>query len=131
MIRSFRAAVFIAVLGPCSLVACGAQEDTSSAQSNTFELSEADMIANGREIVELQCMTCHAVGTADRSPRSDAPPLRTVLAIYPPEALAEDFREHIHVGHPDMPDFDFGPIGTDHVLAYLKSIQTNGSGPEN
>ena len=130
MIRPIRAAVFFAVLGGGGLVACGVEEDLNGLQSNAFELSEADMIANGREIVELQCMTCHAVGTDDRSPRSDAPSLRTVLDNYAPEALAEDFREHIHVGHPDMPDFDFGPIGTDHVLAYLKSIQATDTDPD-
>ena len=27
------------------------------------------------------------------------------------------------MGHPDMPDFEFGPKGTDEVVAYLKSIQ--------
>ena len=39
------------------------------------------------------------------------------------EALADDFREHIHVGHPDMPDFDFSPVEVDAVLAYLTSTQ--------
>lgn len=83
------------------------------------------MIESGREIVEAQCVTCHATGVESDSPRPDAPPLRTILADYPADALAEDFREHVHVGHEDMPDFDFGPLGTDHVLAYLQSIQVS------
>ncbi len=105
------------------LSACEPQNNSIEEETDTFELSETEQIESGREIVEMQCAFCHAVGTDDQSPRMDAPPLRTVLAGYPPDALAEDFREQVHIGHPDMPDFDFGPIGTDHVLAYLISIQ--------
>ena len=124
MTSSIRITAFIAAIGMCSLTACGAGGDASEDPSDTLELSNAAMIESGREIVKVQCATCHAIGKDDQSPRLDAPPLRIVLANYAPEALAADFREHIHVGHPDMPDFDFGPLGTDHVLAYLKSIQS-------
>lgn len=84
---------------------------------------EAERIAEGRMIVEANCASCHSTDVSGISPREDAPPLRTVLASYNAESLADDFRESIHVGHPDMPDFDFGPKGTDEVIAYLKSIQ--------
>jgi hypothetical protein len=30
---------------------------------------------------------------------------------------------HGKVGHPDMPQFHFGPLGADVLLTYLKSIQ--------
>ena len=115
----------LAVTGSLALglSACDSTENSIDNLSDTFELSEIEMIESGRDIVEAQCISCHAIGLRDTSPRPDAPPLRTVLASYPPDVLAEDFREQVHVGHPDMPDFDFGPIGTDHVLAYLISIQ--------
>ncbi len=128
--RSTRIAYLIAVIGTLALAGCGSQDDRTENQPDTFELSQFEMIENGREIVETQCATCHATGTDDESPRPDAPPLRIVLANYAPEALADDFRELVHVGHPDMPDFDFGPIGTDHVLAYLVSIQDTPSDTE-
>ena len=86
---------------------------------------EAAQIAEGFAIVQANCESCHAIGATGESTRSDAPPLRTVLTNYNAESLADDFREHIHVGHPDMPDFDFGPKGTDEVIAYLKSIQVS------
>lgn len=120
MTRSIRVATLVAMLG---VSACQLQDEPAKSHADTFELSEADIIESGREIVEAQCMSCHAIGMNDQSPRADAPPLRTVLANYAPDVLAEDFREHVYVGHPDMPDFNFGPIGTDHVLAYLISIQ--------
>ena len=84
---------------------------------------EAALVENGRDIAEMHCAFCHAIGSEGDSPRADAPPLRTVLADYDPDALAYDFREGLDVGHPDMPDFNLGPKGTDSILAYLVSIQ--------
>jgi len=98
------------------LVACQSQEPATPP-------GQAEQIAEGLSIVEANCASCHAIGISGKSPRSDAPPLRSVLSNYNAESLADDFRESIHVGHPDMPDFDFGPKGTDEVIAYLKSIQ--------
>lgn len=123
-------AALAAALAGLGLVSCGAQIDSVGDETDSFELSEIEMIENGAEIVETQCSFCHAVGVTGQSPRADAPPLRTVLADYPADVLAEDFREQVHVGHPDMPDFNFGPIGTDHVLAYLQSIQDPEAGVE-
>jgi mono/diheme cytochrome c family protein len=79
-------------------------------------------IADGRDIVVHQCSNCHGLDQ-DASLRTDAPPLRYVLSVYPPESLAEDFRAGIHVGHEDMPDFVFGDLGIDVLLSYLVSIQ--------
>ncbi len=102
---------FVPLLG-----ACQPQTDLKSP-------GEAELISEGRAIVAANCSSCHNFELTGDSPREDAPPLRTVLADYNAESLADDFRESIHVGHPDMPDFDFGPKGTDEVVAYLKSIQ--------
>lgn len=79
-------------------------------------------IADGRAIAETHCAVCHGLDQ-DANPRGDAPPLRYVLSLYSPENLAEDFRSGIHVGHEDMPDFVFGDLGMDVLLAYLVSIQ--------
>ena len=84
--------------------------------------TDADSIADGREIAVTQCSSCHALDQ-ETSPRPGPPPLRYVLSIHNPESLAEDFRAGIHVGHPDMPDFEFGDLGMDVLLSYLISIQ--------
>ncbi|MEO0981109.1 MAG: cytochrome c [Pseudomonadota bacterium] len=104
------------------LAACG-QGQSAPVEEAPAPSDSADLIADGREIVEAQCVLCHATGVEGESPRTDAPPLRTVLARFDAEALADDFREGIHVGHEDMPDFEFGPRGVEAVLAYLVSIQ--------
>ena len=86
-------------------------------------------IADGRDIAVHQCSNCHGLDQ-DPSLRTDAPPLRYILSVYPPESLAEDFRAGIHVGHEDMPDFVFGDLGIDVLLSYLVSIQeTPPAGP--
>jgi len=79
--------------------------------------------ADGRALAESQCSACHAIGAAGASPRPDAPPLRTVLARYPAEPLADAFMEGLKVGHPDMPAFALTPIEADSLIAYLKTIQ--------
>ncbi|WP_409432125.1 c-type cytochrome [Litorimonas sp. RW-G-Af-16] len=106
----------MSALSLTALSACQ-QEDTPPQQFDPA------FIEIGREIAQTQCVSCHSIGQSGDSPRSDAPPLRTVLGIYNAESLADDFREHIHVGHPDMPDFDFTVKETEGLLAYLTSIQ--------
>lgn len=86
-------------------------------------------IADGREIAVHNCSNCHGLDQA-ASLRTDAPPLRYILSVYPAASLAEDFRAGIHVGHEDMPGFVFGDLGMDVLLSYLVSIQeTPPAGP--
>ena len=114
-----------------ALAACGQNEPApmteSSETANLTEPDRAAQISDGLAIVEANCTSCHAVHTNDESPRTDAPPLRTVLKDLSPEALEDDFREGIHVGAVDMADFDLGPRGTSAVVEYIKSIQTSAS----
>lgn len=125
-----RLAALMGSMALIGLAACGApaqDEPEATAPAQSAEMDEAALIENGREIVEMQCAFCHAVRPGTASPRADAPSLTMVLEDYDPDALADDFREGIHVGHPDMPDFNLGPIGTDSVLAYLVSIREPGN----
>ncbi len=84
--------------------------------------SDPESISDGEKIAISHCAICHGPGQQD-SLRADAPPLRHVLSLYAPESLSEDFRAGIHVGHEAMPDFVFGDLGMDVLLAYLVSIQ--------
>lgn len=104
-----------------------AETDTETKVETQSELKEGEFdtsfLEMGQQIAKTRCAFCHAAGPTGTSPRADAPPLRTVLANYNTSALADDFREHIHVGHPDMPDFGFTVKQTEGLLAYLTSIQ--------
>lgn len=86
-------------------------------------IEDIDLAETGREIAESQCAPCHAIERTGDSPNPDAPPLRTVLADFDIEALATDFREHIQLGNEAMPEFDFDPIATDALMAYLLTIE--------
>lgn len=113
MIKKLTAASLASLI---MLAACSQPKPTTETPSNP-------LIAEGKALVAENCVSCHVLGQDQAPIRADAPPLSLVLANYNPESLADDFREGIHVGHPDMPDFDFGARGTDAVIAYLQSIQ--------
>lgn len=80
-------------------------------------------IEDGRAIAEEQCGRCHAPGAEGDSPRTDAPPFRTILSRYRADTLTEELISGIKLGHPDMPLFELNPQGVDDLVAYLKSIQ--------
>jgi mono/diheme cytochrome c family protein len=83
-----------------------------------------EQIERGKRIVELQCISCHAVHADDKSRNPNAPALRTLAERYPVTGLEEAFALGIMTGHPGMPDFRFGRDQIRDILAYLGSIQT-------
>ncbi|MBD3768985.1 MAG: hypothetical protein IE925_02480 [Rhodobacterales bacterium] len=120
-------------LVPLALVACaqtppGVTEEIEEIEVSPEEnlgltgLPVAEEIELGRQIASSQCADCHGLDKED-SRRPEAPALRHVLADYDGDALAEDFRDGLKVGHPEMPQFQFGPKSTDLLLSYLISIQ--------
>lgn len=79
-------------------------------------------VAHGKALVELNCATCHAIGTTDRSTHSKAPPFRELSKRYPLDALEEAFAEGIVTGHPDMPEFTASPEQIADILAYIGTL---------
>jgi len=116
--------ICVAVVALCL---CGCGKSETSAPTDSFDNA---LVSMGRDIAKAECAVCHNVELNGTSPRADAPPLRSVLNQLNISALADDFREHMHVGHPDMPDFEFTVKQTEGLLAYLVSIQDNASGKE-
>lgn len=91
------------------------------------DLSDAQALADdGRDIAEAQCASCHAVGSYGASPNPAAPTFRTILSRYHADVLEQELIEGIRVTHP-MPTFQFNPQGVDALIAYLNSIQEDGS----
>jgi mono/diheme cytochrome c family protein len=75
-------------------------------------------VAHGKALVEVNCASCHGVGSTDKSSHSDAPLFRILSKRYPLDALEEAFAEGISTGHPDMPEF----MATRSRLAPLSRI---------
>jgi cytochrome c len=88
------------------------------------EEATPEQIDAGRRIVELQCISCHAIRSSDVSRDFAAPPLRTLAERYPVTGLPEAFARGVLAGHPNMPDFRFSARQITEILAYLESIQT-------
>ena len=85
-------------------------------------LAQADDIAEGTTLVELNCARCHAVDQTSDSEHADAPPFRTLSQRYPIDALEEAFAEGISTGHPDMPEFVATPRQIRAILDYISSL---------
>lgn len=85
-------------------------------------LAQADDIAEGKALVELNCARCHAVDRTSESKHADAPPFRTLSQRYPIDALEEAFAEGISTGHPDMPEFVATPGQIGAILDYISSL---------
>ena len=86
----------------------------------------AATIGKGREIAEKFCARCHAIGMKDASPHPSATPFRDIAAKGRVENLEEALGEGIIVGHPDMPQWQFGPTEVGALVAYLKSLSGKG-----
>ena len=83
----------------------------------------ANLVLEGRGLVQTHCATCHATGRTGKSPNRIAPRFRELGRRYDVETLSESFAEGVFVGHPDMPAFELSPREIDGLIAYLKSIQ--------
>jgi mono/diheme cytochrome c family protein len=79
--------------------------------------------AQGKEILQAQCGSCHAILRSGESPHAAAPAFRTLSQRYPIDGLAESLAEGLSVGHSEMPEFAFETDEIAAILAYLKSIQ--------
>jgi mono/diheme cytochrome c family protein len=77
----------------------------------------------GRDVAQNLCSSCHSIETIGASPNPGAPPLRTVLANYRPDWLAEDLNKSVSISHRKMPTFYFGEHHADDLVAYLVTIQ--------
>lgn len=83
----------------------------------------AEVHERGRELAEVHCSRCHAVGREGASPMTGALPFRELELRYPIETLAEALAEGIVTGHPQMPVFTFTPAEIDELLAYLDALR--------
>ena len=110
----------LAILTSILLTACA-----SAAEQPTAEALAAD----GREIAQSQCGSCHAIGRTGDSPNPAAPRFDRLLERYRADVLEEELIEGVRVAHP-MPEFQLNPQGVDALVVYLQSIQRERHEPE-
>ena len=90
------------------------------------QAQSAATIKAGHEIAQKLCAGCHATGTQKASPHPAAMPFRDIAAKGRVDNLEEALGEGIVVGHPDMPQWRFGPRELGALVAYLKSLSGKG-----
>ena len=110
----------LAILTSILLTACA-----SAAEQPTG----AALAADGREIGQSQCASCHAIGRTGESPNPAAPRFDRLLERYRADVLEEELIEGVRVAHP-MPEFQLNPQGVDALVVYLQSIQRGRHEPE-
>lgn len=78
----------------------------------------------GKDLLELLCGRCHAVGEKGQSPHADAPPFRSFgdEKLYD-DGLERRLQEGLSTIHPDMPTFRFNRRDAEAAVNYLKSLQ--------
>jgi cytochrome c len=98
----------------------------ASALLSACHAQSQSAIRHGREIARRFCAPCHAIGPDGQSPHQSAPPFRVIVAKGRGDTLEEALHEGIAAGHPDMPQFQFGPRDAGALIAYLKSLSGKG-----
>lgn len=78
---------------------------------------------DGHDLALRLCATCHAIGSAERSPNAAAPVFRHIEPRVDLDELTKRLHEGIIVGHPEMPAFVLREHEARALVAYLRSIQ--------
>jgi cytochrome c len=77
----------------------------------------------GQALLQEHCSGCHAIGKTGDSPRTGAPPFRTLARSYDLDEFPRKLRSGVIGGHPDMPEFRFKEDDARAAGVYLRSIQ--------
>ncbi len=79
---------------------------------------------HGKDLLEIMCGRCHAIGTSGRSPHPDAPPFRGLgeRKLYD-EDTVQRLQDGLSTMHKDMPTFTFSARDAGAVVNYLRAIQ--------
>lgn len=84
---------------------------------------DADPVAQGRKLSQINCTRCHNIEAAGESPLTDAPPFRELAKNYTPEELTDGFMEGLAVRHPLMPDWEVTEPQAGALTAYIMSLK--------
>ena len=86
-------------------------------------VADEQSVRRGKAIAVTKCSYCHSIERAGRSPRTAAPPFRTLHKRYPVETLEDALAEGMSTGHPRMPEFRLDPDQVGDFISFLKSLE--------
>lgn len=87
-----------------------------------FAQSEAEKIAEGRRLAEINCARCHSIEAEGESPLTDATPFRDIALNYDEMELVDGFMEGLAVRHPLMPDWEVTEPQAEALAAFVMSL---------
>lgn len=93
------------------------------AASPALARAEGGLVGLGRDLAQQLCATCHAIGSAERSPNAMAPAFRHIEWRVDLSEMAQKLQDGIIGGHPEMPVFKLTEPESRALVAYLRSIQ--------
>ena len=85
--------------------------------------ADVQSIRRGKVFAQANCSYCHSIDRFTRSPRSAAPPFRTLHKQYAVETLEDALGEGLSTGHPRMPEFRLDPGQVSDFISFLKSLE--------
>lgn len=86
-------------------------------------LADVEGVRRGKAFAQANCSRCHSIDKTTRSPRTAAPPFRTLHKRYPVETLEDALSEGLSTGHPRMPEFRLDPGQVGDFISFLKSLE--------
>jgi mono/diheme cytochrome c family protein len=84
--------------------------------------SEAEKIAEGKRLAEINCARCHNIAAEGESPLTDATPFRDIALNYDEMELVDGFMEGLAVRHPLMPDWEVTEPQAEALAAFVISL---------
>ncbi|RKE72991.1 c-type cytochrome [Pseudorhodoplanes sinuspersici] len=82
-------------------------------------------VQEGQDLALRLCATCHAIGSAERSPNAAAPAFRHIEPRVDLDELGKRLQEGLIAGHPEMPVFVLREREARALVTYLRSLQTD------
>ncbi|MGI9412476.1 MAG: c-type cytochrome [Hyphomicrobiales bacterium] len=76
----------------------------------------------GRELAELLCAKCHAIGPDGESTNPKSPPFRTLEAKLTLEGIEDQVAEGLSLGHEPMPTWQFSSQQIEDLVTYIVSV---------
>jgi mono/diheme cytochrome c family protein len=88
-------------------------------------LAQGGLSNLGRDLAVRLCASCHAIGSAERSPLATAPAFRHIEPRVDLNEMTQRLQEGILAGHPEMPVFKLTEVEARALVVYLRSIQSD------
>ncbi len=118
--------MWIRVLSGTFILTAGCASQTPSERRPQVRIEPSTaQVAAGRQMAELKCSACHAIGTSGESTVSAAPPFRGLLRRYPDGRLRDVLSQSIVTGHPSMPGWVFTADELGALGAYIETVGAN------